>query len=149
MKKNNKKIRNIFFIIILLMLPLGVFAVAAAYTSTLYISPGALHTGSVRDYLYSNHKIAIRADAFPDPSNTNRKLVIEIGTKGIFGDFNSKSRKVANLSLGATTTTTMGNIGSGKKLYRFGAHSNAGNSSGGVGTYYAGVDSKYVRMTSY
>ena len=38
---------------------------------------------------------------------------------------------------------------SGKKLYRFGAYSNAGNSSGGVGTYYAGVDSKYVRMTSY
>ena len=63
--------------------------------------------------MYSNHKIAIRADAFPDPDNTNRKLVIEIGTKGIFGDFYSKSRKVANLSLGATTTTTMGKIGSG------------------------------------
>lgn len=132
----------------IMLIPIITLAAAASYTSTLYISPGSTHTGAVRDYTNTNHKISIRADSFPAPE-LSQKLVIRIGTKGIFGDFKSKATKVASLSLGKTTTTYMGNIGSGKKLYSFSSFENAATGSGGTGAYYSGVNSDYVKMQSY
>ncbi len=142
------KKRIVILGIAIVLIPIITLAAAASYTSTLYISPGSTHTGAVRDYTKTNHKISIRADSFPEPK-LSKKLVIRIGTKGIFGDFNSKATKVANLSLGDTTTTYMGNIGSGKKLYSFSAFENAATGEGGTGTYYSGVNSDYVKMQSY
>ncbi|CCY80119.1 unknown [Mycoplasma sp. CAG:877] len=46
----------------IMLIPIITLAAAASYTSTLYISPGSTHTGAVRDYTNTNHKISIRAD---------------------------------------------------------------------------------------
>lgn len=140
--KKNKTFRKFLFVIMLLIIPMTVFAAAASYTSTLSISPGSLHTGAERNYTNSKHKIGIKADSYGDASLTH-KLIVRIGTKGIFGDFNSKAQKTTpELTIGSTVTTVMGNVGSGKRAYQF----NARNSSG---TYYSGINSNYVKMTSY
>lgn len=142
--KKNKKFKKILFAVMLLIMPVAVFAAAASYTSTLYISPGSTVTGASRDYTNSNHKIGIKSDSFPD-SSLPHKLIVRIGTKGILGDFNSKAQKTTSLTLGSTVTTTMGNVGSGKRAYQFIARS----STSGNASYYSGVDSSYVKMTSY
>lgn len=140
--KKNKKFKKILFAIMFVIMPAIVFAAAASYTSSLYISPGSLHTGAERDFSNANHKIGIKADSYGDASLTH-KLIVRIGTKGILGDFNSKAQKTTpELTIGSTVTTTMGNVGSGKRVYQFQAR----NSSG---TYYSGVNSSYVKMTSY
>lgn len=149
--KSRKKLAVVMCTLaVIVFLPIAAFAKSDYYESTLLVSPGALHTGSVRSYDYKNHKILIRADELLSPGNSStNKVVIMIGTKGLFGDFKQKARKVQNLVEGQTTTTEMGNIGSGKKLYQFGGYSNAGTGLNGIGTYYSGVKSNYVKMSSY
>ena len=142
--KKNKNFKKILFVVMLLIMPIAVFAAAASYTSTLYISPGSSVTGSTRNYTNRNHKIGIKSDSFPD-SGLAHKLIIRIGTKNVLGSFSSQAQKTASLTLGSTVTTTMGNVGSGNKAYQFIARSRtSGNAS-----YYSGVNSSYVRMTSY
>lgn len=144
------KQRRFLFAFAIALAIIPIIASATEYTSTLQVSPGGHVTGQERKYNEKNHSVTIRADELISPGNSDvNKLVIEIGTKSLFGSFKQKSRKVQNLVEGATKTTEMGNIGSGKKLYRFSAHSNAGYDEGGVGTYYSGIKSNYVVMRSY
>lgn len=146
-----KKTMNRFlFLILLAVVSVPLVTLASVYTSTLQVSPGGHVTGAVRQYDEKNHSVTIRADELISPGNADvNKLVIEIGSKSLFGSFKQQSRKVQSLVEGSTRTTEMGSIGSGKKWYRFSAHSTAGTSEGGLGTYYSGIRSDYVVMRSY
>lgn len=145
-----KKLRTGFGLTLIGLIMLPTVALATSYESTLLVSPGSACLGALRKYDEDRHSITIRADELIAPGNAEfNKVVIEIGSKGLFGDFKQKARKVQSLVQGKTTTTEMGSVGKGKRWYRFGGHSHVGTDLGGEGDYYSGVRSDYVLMKSY
>lgn len=131
----------------LLLIPTVAFAVSQTFTSTLLISPGSTVNGAVRNYSYINNKINLSIDAVVDNS-APKKIVVMIANKGLFG-YSNIVRVIKPMTLYTCLNIDMGQVGNGNLAYRFGAESNSGSGNVGIGTYYSGLNSNTVKMTSY
>lgn len=145
-----KKVKFIIvFVLLLNIMIVGVvYAAAKSYTSTLSISPGSYHQGTYRDYTGSYHGISISIDEITE-SGLEHKLVVLLGNKKLLGGFSQKDRKVISYNINTCYMwKSTVNVGKSNVSYGFRTYANCGTSTGGTGSYYSGVNSNQVVMTS-
>ena len=145
-----KKVKIFIALLILLnFMSIGIaYAAAESYPSYLTISAGSTVLGKARDYTGSYQSLSISIDELTDPAEPHY-LVVGVGTRSSSGTFTqvdvTKMNTILN-TCGYWKSTK--NVGKTKVAYKFCTKSNCYTGESATGTYYSGVKSNDVVMTS-